>query len=173
MTFFDKLKQAAGQLADGASRQAEVLKLQSQLGHVQTELDRNYGEAGKRCRELYRSKRILDSEIEVIMKRVDALEGEMEALRQRVQDVQAAEEYGQEAQPQPAPTPVQQPTPPAGSVPSVAGAPAAPAAQPEPYRAPTHSQQEDKVLCPSCGKMVPSNASFCEGCGEKLSSDGE
>lgn len=97
MSFFDKLKQAVTEVADTGARQVEILKLQSQLGTVETEIERQYAEAGKRVRELYRRKEILDSEIEVIMKRIDALQAEVDELRLKVQEQQqagASGEYG-------------------------------------------------------------------------------
>jgi hypothetical protein len=187
MTFFDKLKQAAGQIADGASRQVDLLKLQSELGNVETQMERQYAEAGRRARELYRRKLILDSEMDVLMQRIDGYEAQVMELREQVQAVQqgAGEQHAEGTPAAPAPPPAQGyvPATPAAPapVPAVPAAgpvyqPPMPAAPPPPAEAapvapppaPAPAPAEQAVLCPECGKQVPESAKFCLNCGHRL-----
>lgn len=180
MSFFDKLKNAAEQIADSGAKQVEILKLQNQLGHAETELDQIFVEAGKRARELHRSKLLLDNEMDVIMKRVDEQCARIDDLRQQVQDVQRGEAPEAPAPAPAAPAPVSAPVASAPvSIPQVASQPAvgAPAEAPvyrPPVAAPAPGTEVEPgapppdVLCPECGKLVPAEAKFCEHCGKKL-----
>ncbi len=167
MTFFDRLKHAAENLADGASRQVNVLKLQNELGTVEAEADRMYAEAGRRGRELFRRKLIMDSEFAVIMRRIDALEEQLTELRGRVQAVQQSTGSGSADMPAPAaPTAAAPPVAPA-AVPAPAPVQPMPAPAPAPPPTTTAPATPD-ALCPQCGARVAESAKLCPECGEKL-----
>lgn len=188
MALFDKLKQAAGQIADSASRQTGVMKLQSQLGALETEIERTYAEAGKRARQLYRERQLLDNEIGVIMERIDALEAELQQLRQRVHDLQQPAPVQQAPQaPVPQSPGAAAPQTPTAQAPVAPATPAPPApipqsAQGQPAQGPPQAFQPpqtppavtqpqpspETVLCPHCGHQIEDDARFCESCGGKL-----
>ncbi|MCE5217005.1 zinc-ribbon domain-containing protein [bacterium] len=173
MTLFDRFKHAAEQVVDSASRQGQVLQLQSKLGHVQEDIERQYAEAGKRVREMHRARQVADSQLLVIMERVDELEKEMEGLRQQVQDVQQGKPVETAA---PAPESAATVTPPQVVTASPSQAPAPEGAPPTtPTAIPVHQPpvaappaEPEKVLCPECGAQVAAKARFCPECGEKL-----
>jgi hypothetical protein len=178
MSFFDKLKNAAEQIADSGTKQVEILKLQSQLGHTETELERIYAEAGKRARQMYRSKLLLDAEMDGIMKRIDEQEAHIDDLRRQVQDVQRGEAPASPA-PAAAPSAPAAAPPATVSIPQVASQPAVGAPtdtqvyRPPVAAAPPGTEVEPGApppdeLCPECGKLIPANARFCEHCGKKL-----
>ena len=158
MTFLNRLKQAAGQLADGASRQAKILQLQSKMGGVETEIERNYTEAGKQARQLFRQKKLVDADVEVFVHRIEDLEEELQSLREEVQELQqpheAQDEWASEA---PQPTEPQ-------AVSATEPAQPEPVAETEPEPEP----QPEMALCPDCGSRVAEDAQFCQQCGSKL-----
>lgn len=173
MTLFDRFKHAAEQVVDSASRQGQILQLQSKLGHVQEEIERQYAEAGKRVREMHRARQIADSQLLVVMERVDELEKEMEGLRLQVQDLQQGKPAPAAA---PAPESAAAATPPQVVTAAPVEAPAPVAAPPTtPTAIPVHQPpvaatpaEPEKVLCPECGAQVAAKARSCPECGEKL-----
>ncbi|HEY3397919.1 MAG TPA: hypothetical protein VGM19_09715 [Armatimonadota bacterium] len=95
MDIFDRARKALGDLAQSASSSAQVLQLQAKMGEVETNLDRQYREAGRRARELWRAHgQLTDSDFELFMTRISDLEREMERLRAQVNEVQSAEPAG-------------------------------------------------------------------------------
>ena len=181
MTIFNRLKQVAEQAVEGASRGVDHLKLQSELGNVETQMERAFAEAGKRARYLYIHKQIVDRDMEVVMGQVDMLEAQAMDLRARIQ-------AGQQPAPQPAApapaAPVATPPPGTPTIPTIPVAPApapaatavayqppvaapAPVAEQEPMAEPEAASVAD-VLCPECGAKIPESAKFCGECGSKL-----
>ena len=138
MGIFDKAREALGQAAAAVSRETEVFSLQSQLGNLDGELDRVMVEMGKRTRELFRAGQIRDPELEVLIRRVEELEGQMMEARSKVQDAQ-----NRVAAPPPPPAVV---VPPPVAVPPVAATGPA---------------------CPRCGKPLKPDSRFCGECGAK------
>lgn len=87
MSWLDRARKAMTDLAEGAGREVEGLRLQSQLGKLEAERDRQLLEAGKRAKILHRAGRVTDSDLSVLFERVDELEGEIEAVRAEVMRV--------------------------------------------------------------------------------------
>ena len=186
MTFFDKLRHTAEQLTDGASRQVQIVKVQGTIGKLSEEVDRNYAEIGKRARELYRRKEILDGESGVLVEGIQALEAEVEEARLEVQKLQQpapqAEASGPEGAaasastgiPQSGPPETLQTTPPQVAVPPASPPPAPPVVPPQSFQPPAPAAPEapiaeaQEALCPECGQRVKSDARFCDNCGTKL-----
>ena len=87
----DDLLRRAGKaiegLASSAGRQAEMLKLQADMGSLDDDLDRVFIEAGKRARELLRARQLHDDELRVIVERADAIEDEMMAVRRQISEL--------------------------------------------------------------------------------------
>ena len=96
MDIFDRARRALGDLAQSASTQATVLQLQTRMGEIQTELERQYGEAGRRARELWRARVFTDSDFEILMTRITNLQQELEGLRAEVNEAYQA---GQQPRP--------------------------------------------------------------------------
>lgn len=93
MDIFGEAKKALKSLAGSVSQQAEYLKLQGRMGRLEEECERQFTEVGRRARQLWQMRRIKDSELDVLMRRITALEGEMEALREEII------KHGQQADP--------------------------------------------------------------------------
>ncbi len=91
MSWLDRARQAIGDVAHSASVEAEIIKIQTQLGGLETERERQYAEAGKRARELYRARQVLDEELGVILQRVDDIEAQLEELRGRVEELRGSQ----------------------------------------------------------------------------------
>jgi hypothetical protein len=168
MALFDRIKQVAGQVADNAQRQVEIIQDQGKIGRLQEEIDKNLIEAGKRAREMVRTKKLADSELMLTLTRIEALEAEIEEVRAQVQSLQ-----------QPAPAaPANVATPPMAAetvpatppqvvtaTPPVAVTPTAPTTPPASPAQPAAGAQ---TFCSSCGAKVAEGAKFCAGCGAKL-----
>ncbi len=92
MDIFDRARRALGDLAQSASTQATVLQLQTRMGEIQTELERQYGEAGHRARELWRARVFTDSDFEILMTRITSLQQELDQLRAQVDEVYQADQ---------------------------------------------------------------------------------
>ncbi|MCD6350587.1 MAG: hypothetical protein J7M26_00600 [Armatimonadetes bacterium] len=91
MSWLDRARKALEDVAQSASVEAEVLRLQTRLGSLESERERQFAEAGKRARELQRQRRVLDDELNVILKRIDEIEAEMEQLRAKVQQLRGSQ----------------------------------------------------------------------------------
>ncbi|MCE5238069.1 hypothetical protein LLH23_06210 [bacterium] len=107
MNLFDKAREALGQAAAAVSSGAEQLSLQAQLGNLESELERQLVEVGKRARELRQQGAFVDGQIDVLLRRVVQIEEQMEELRKQALTGQA-----------PAATPPAPPPPPSSGAPS-------------------------------------------------------
>ncbi|MCX7599270.1 MAG: hypothetical protein N2512_10480 [Armatimonadetes bacterium] len=87
MSWRDLVRKTVGEIAEGAKREAEIVKLQAQIASLESDRDRQLLEAGKRARELHRAGRIVDTDLDVLMKRVDEAEAKLEELRARVTEL--------------------------------------------------------------------------------------
>lgn len=140
MGLFNKAREALAQAASSVSREAEYFSVQTQLGGLSTEVDRQLLEVGKRTRELVRLGQVKDQQLEILLRRVDELEAQMMELREKAQEVQN----------RPA-----APTPPA--------APAVPAAPPAPAAAVAHCAAcgadlpANAKFCGACGAKIESD----------------
>jgi uncharacterized small protein (DUF1192 family) len=105
MDIFDRARRALGDLAQSASTQAQIIQLQTRLGQTETELERQYAEAGRKARELWRRRLILDGDFEILMTRITALHKEQERLRAEMTTASAGPPSG-------APPPATPPPPP-------------------------------------------------------------
>ena len=83
MGIFDRAREALGQAAAAVSKGAEDLSLQAQLGSLDSELERQFVEIGKRARELSRAGALQDQQIEILVRRVVQLEEQMMELRRQ------------------------------------------------------------------------------------------
>ena len=101
MSIFDKAREALGQAAAAVSREAEGLSLQAQLGNLDSELDRQFVEIGKRARDLSRQGALRDEQIDILVRRVVEIEEQMMELRRQV----AGQQGGGAAPPPPPPAP--------------------------------------------------------------------
>jgi len=90
MDIFDRARRALGDLAQSASEQARLLKLQSQMGEIESQLDGQLVEVARRARQLWQRREFSDSDFEILMKRVDELEAELDRLRQEANDLRQA-----------------------------------------------------------------------------------
>lgn len=104
MNILNKAREALGQAAAAVSKEAEQLSIQAQLGNLQSDVDRQLIEVGKRARELRTQKRFEDQQIDILLRRVVELEEQMMELRRQA--------FGTEAPPPPPPPPAPT-TPPA------------------------------------------------------------
>ena len=85
MDLFGQAKKALGSLAGEVQQQADYVKLQTRLGSLQGDLDRELQEAGARARVLWGMGQIKDQELDLLMERVRKLEQDMEAVRAEIQ----------------------------------------------------------------------------------------
>jgi len=113
MGFLDKARKAIGEAAAAVSRETEGLSLHAQLGNLDTELERQLLEVGKRARELHQAGKFQDEQIGTLLKRVVEIEEKMAELRQQVAANQSAGA--------PAATPPPEPPPPSVPPPSSSG----------------------------------------------------
>lgn len=84
MSWRDLVRKTVSEIAEGAKREAEIVKLHAQIAGLESERDRQLLEAGKRARELHRAGKIADTDLDVLMKRVDEAEAKLEGLRAKV-----------------------------------------------------------------------------------------
>lgn len=145
MDLFDKAREAFAQVTAEVSRGAEYLSLQTQIGNVSDELERQLVEVGKRARELAAQGVVRDATLDLLLKRCDALDAQLMELRQKAQEAQAAA---------PPPPPAVPPPPGAPAPPPPASPPAAEAAK----------------TCAACGAQLAASAKFCAECGAKVES---
>ena len=89
MNLFDKAREALGQAAAAVSNGAEQLSLQAQLGNLESELERQFVEVGKRARELRQQGAFVDGQMDVLLRRVVQIEEQMEELRKQALTGQA------------------------------------------------------------------------------------
>lgn len=90
MSWRDLIRKTVSEIAEGASREVEIVKLQAEIAGLESERDRQLLEAGKRARELYRAGKIVDTDLDVVMKRVDETETKLEELRAKVTQLRQA-----------------------------------------------------------------------------------
>lgn len=83
MNLFDKAREAVAQAAAAVSKEAEGLSLQAQLGNLESELERQFVEIGKRARELRAEGRFTDQHIDILLRRVVDIEEQMMDLRRQ------------------------------------------------------------------------------------------
>jgi hypothetical protein len=81
MSWLERARRVIGELAHSASAGARQLQLDLQIGRLEQERERQFAEAGRRARTLYRAGRIADDELGVILKRIDELDAALEQLR--------------------------------------------------------------------------------------------
>lgn len=84
MSWRDLVRKTVSEIAEGAKREAEIVKLQAQIAGLESERDRQLLEAGKRARQLHRAGKIADTDLDVLMKRVDEAEAKLEELQAKV-----------------------------------------------------------------------------------------
>ena len=84
MDWIDKAREAVEGLGREVSKQADALSLNSQIGRLQEDAERNYAEAGRRAKQLVRQRQLLDDEIKVILERTDEIEAEIMELRKQL-----------------------------------------------------------------------------------------
>ena len=88
MTIWDSIKKGVGQVAADVSRSAEGLKIQTDISAAETELARVYAEGGKRARELWREHKIVDADLDLIMRHAGDIEAEIDELRKKSLEMQ-------------------------------------------------------------------------------------
>jgi len=88
MGLLDKARQAISQAASSVSRETEYFAIQTQLGGLSAEVERQLVEVGKRTQELVRQGKLQDPQVEVLLRRVSELESEMMELRRKAQELQ-------------------------------------------------------------------------------------
>ena len=84
MDIFGEAKKALQSLGSSVAQQAEYVKLQTRMGNLETDLERQYAEAGKRARTLWGMRKVTDKDLDVLMKRITNIEQEMEELREEI-----------------------------------------------------------------------------------------
>ncbi len=84
MDWLDKAREAVEGIGREVSKQADSLSLNSQIGQLQEEAERNYAEAGRRAKQLVRERQLLDDQIKVILKRTDEIEAQIMELRKQL-----------------------------------------------------------------------------------------
>lgn len=91
MDIFDRARRALGDLAQSASTQAQIIQLQTRMGEIESEVTRQYAEAGRRARELWRQRLFADADFEILMTRITTLQQELEQLRMEVTNLASAQ----------------------------------------------------------------------------------
>jgi outer membrane protein TolC len=87
MSWRDLIRKTVSDIAEGASREVEIVRLQAQIAGLESERDRQLLEAGKRARELHRAGKIADTDLDILMRRVEEAEAEIEQLQAKVADL--------------------------------------------------------------------------------------
>ncbi len=90
MSFWDKAKKALDDAAASVDREAKQLGKHHQIGQLEEEIQRQYAEIGKRARELYGQRTLVDPEIGVLVKRIHELERQIETLREELQAIRTS-----------------------------------------------------------------------------------
>ncbi|MGC9317841.1 MAG: zinc-ribbon domain-containing protein [Armatimonadota bacterium] len=93
--FLKKAREAIGDLAGSAGREAEILRLQTKMGALESDLERTYVEAGKRARELLTMRQVRDEELAVLIERAKEIEGQMMQLRAQIKHLRSDEQSGE------------------------------------------------------------------------------
>jgi len=121
MDWLHKAREAVEGIGREVSKQADALSLNSQIGRLQEEAERNYAEAGRRAKQLVRERQLFDDEIKVILKRTEEIEAQIMELRKQLHGLEqdAGEVAAQQADRQ------------------------CPQCR--------HDLQEDAMFCPNCG----------------------
>ena len=88
MTIWDSIRKGVGQVAADVSRSAEGLKIQTDISAAETELERVYAEAGKRAQELWRERKIVDADLDLLMRQAGDIEAQLDELRRKSFDMQ-------------------------------------------------------------------------------------
>jgi len=101
MSLWDKARKALGDVAAAVSKETEILSLHAQLGNLESELERQLIEIGKRARELRAAQRFSDEQIDVLLQRVAEIEAQMMALRQQIAEQQQKSSSSTEHSPPP------------------------------------------------------------------------
>lgn len=140
MGLFNKAREAFSQVTQEISKGADYLSLQTQLGGLTTEMDRQLVEVGRRTWELSKTGGIQDPQLDVLLKRVNELDAKMMELRAQIQESQNA---------------------------SAAPAPPAPPTAPAPPTIPTAPAAE-ALKCSACGVELAPGTKFCGECGAKV-----
>jgi len=83
MAIWDSIRKGVGQVAADVSRSAEGLKIQTDISAAETELERVYAQAGKRARELWRERKVVDADLDLLMRQVGDIEAEIDELRRK------------------------------------------------------------------------------------------
>lgn len=95
MSWLDRAKQALNDVAASANTEARILKIQSDIAGLESDRDHQFIEAGKRARELFLARKILDTDLEIVLKRIDDLNDAIEELRAEVMKLRSAKPGGQ------------------------------------------------------------------------------
>ena len=90
MSLWDKAKKALDSAATSVNREAKQLAKHGEIGQLEEEIQRQYAEIGKRARELYGQRQLLDSEIGVLVKRIQELEQQVQKLREELQAIRSS-----------------------------------------------------------------------------------
>ncbi len=92
MAFWDKAKKALDGAASSMNKEAKSLGKHYQISQLETEMERQYAEIGKRARTLYKLREVADADIGVLVKRIDDLEEQVQQLRGDIQDMRKSED---------------------------------------------------------------------------------
>jgi hypothetical protein len=84
MSWIDRAKKAVNDVAASANTEGKILKLQAEMAGLEGDRDHQLLEAGKRARELYRARQILDNDMGIVLKRVDDIDAAIDQLRDEV-----------------------------------------------------------------------------------------
>ncbi len=90
MSFWDKAKKAVDDAAASVNREAKQLAKHGEIGQLEEEIQRQYAEIGKRARELYGQRELLDPEVGVLVKRIQELEQQIQKLREELQALRSS-----------------------------------------------------------------------------------
>lgn len=91
MTFWEKAKQVLEEAASSMDREAKNLGAQYELGQLEEKRERELTELGKRALELYRQRKISDSQIEVFAERIKDIDEQIELKREEIKEREVEE----------------------------------------------------------------------------------